>query len=119
MLELLLAFFGDGECWIQRTRHDGSGRRCLLGALRHIEQECRIDDAAARGYLRDAIRHRPPLTPLAALLSDMRFLPEDTLLSVFNDGCGNFREVRAVIIDALALAQAELPGAASAERIPA
>ena len=33
MLDLLLAFFGDGEAWTQGTLHDGRGSRCLDGAL--------------------------------------------------------------------------------------
>ena len=33
MLDLLLAFFGDGEAWTRGTLHDGRGSRCLDGAL--------------------------------------------------------------------------------------
>jgi len=33
MLELMLAFFGNGERWSRGTLNDGRGGRCLLGAL--------------------------------------------------------------------------------------
>jgi hypothetical protein len=107
MLDLMLAFFGDGEGWSQGRLNDGRGGRCLLGALDTIERECGVSGAAAGAYLRDAIRRQPP-TPLIALLADYRLRPEGTLFATFNDSCGNFVELRAVIADARDLAQADL-----------
>ena len=107
MLDLVLAFFGDGEGWTRGTLNDGRGGRCLLGALQYIECECRVGGASASRYLRDAIRRRPQ-TPEIALLSGYRLLPDGCLFAAFNDNCGNFAELRAVIADARGRAQADL-----------
>jgi len=107
MLELMLAFFGDGEGWSRGTLNDGRGGRCLLGALQYIECECRVSGASAGAYLRDAIRCRPP-TAHIALLSLYRLLPEGSLFAAFNDSCRNFAELRTVIADARDRAQADL-----------
>jgi hypothetical protein len=114
MLDLMLAFFGDGEGWSRGTLNDGRARRCMLGALEYLERECRISGAAANPYLHDAIRRRSP-TPMIALLAGYRLLPDGLLISAFNDGCGNFAEIRAVIAEARDRAQADLSCSLSAD----
>jgi hypothetical protein len=118
MLDLMLAFLGDGEGWSQGTLNDGRGGRCLLGALGYIERECGVSGGPARAYLRDAIRRQPP-TPVVALLSGYRLLPEGTLFATFNDSCRNFAELRAVIADARNRAQANLSCRTGSEVIAA
>lgn len=107
MLDLVLAFFGGGETWARRTTNDGRGGRCLLGALRYIESECRVSGASAGAYLRDAIRHPAPALEMT-LLTGLRFLPDDDLFPIFNDTCSSFAVLRAVIADARNRAQADL-----------
>jgi hypothetical protein len=118
MLDLVLAFFGEGEGWSQGTFNDGRGGRCLLGALEYLERECRVSGAAAGVYLRDAIRCGSS-TPIIALLSGYRLLPDGLLISVFNEGCTSFAELRAVIAAARAAAQADLSCCAGTEAITA
>jgi len=118
MLDLMLAFFGDGEGWSRGTLNDGRGGRCLLGALQYIECECRVSGASAGAYLRDAIRRRPP-TAHSALLSLYRLLPDGYLFAAFNDSCGNFAELRAVIVEARDRAQADRARDAASEPLAA
>ena len=33
VLNLILTFFGDGECWVKGRLSDRRGNRCLVGAL--------------------------------------------------------------------------------------
>jgi hypothetical protein len=49
-----------------------------------------------------------PPTAQTALLSVYRLLPVGHLFPAFNDSCGNFAELRAVIVDAHDRAQADL-----------
>jgi hypothetical protein len=116
MLDLMLAFFGDGEGWTRGTLNDGRGGRCLLGALQYIESEYRVSGASASFCLRAAIR-RTPQTPKIALLSGYRIIPDGCLFAALNDSCGNLAELRAVIADARARAQADLSCHASREAI--
>jgi hypothetical protein len=116
MLDLLLVFFGDGEGWARHTLNDGRGGRCLLGALECLERECHVSCAAAGDYLRDAIRRRPPPPELLPFLA-LRFTA--IVLWGFNDMSTNFADVRAVILEARALAQADLSRPATAEPIAA
>ena len=68
------------------------------------ECECRVSAASAGAYLRDAIAPNPPI----ALLSGCRLLPDGRPFPAFNDSCGNFAVLRAVIVDARERAQANL-----------
>jgi len=83
-----------------------------------IECECSVSGTAAGAYLREAIRRRPQ-TPVVELISGYRLLPEGYLFAAFNDNCGNFAELRAVIVDARDRAQADLSCHATSEAIAA
>jgi hypothetical protein len=56
---------------------------------------------------------------MIALLSGYLLLPEGTLFAAFNDSCGNFAELRAVIADARDRAQADLACRTSADAVTA
>ena len=60
MLDLMLAFFGEGEGWSQATLNDGRGGRCLLGALDYLERECCVSGGPGR---RLSPRCHPPPAP--------------------------------------------------------
>jgi hypothetical protein len=105
LLDSLLQFFGDnGEHWIRQRLDDGNGNRCLVGAMEYIR---RNGHPGARritaDYISAAIRPRPVKDVSQRLIA-------------FNDRCKNFDELRAVIIEARKLAQAD---AAQSEPQPA
>jgi hypothetical protein len=118
LLDLLLAFFGDGETWARRTLNDGRGGRCLDGALQYIEREGRVSANPAAAYLRDAISHPAPALE-TFILSGLRFVPDADMFPIFNDTCPTFAVLRAVIADARARAEADLSCHASREAIAA
>jgi hypothetical protein len=87
LLDLMLKFFTDDKHWIRDHYHDGSGRHCLVGAVRHFSS-----------------RHRLPEARVMSLLEAA--LPQRQLgLILFNDyHCGSVAELRSVILKARALA---------------
>ena len=90
VLDLLLAFFEDGRCWIQGTVGDYQGNHCLIGGLRHVRTRHAIKGDGAGYYLADALP------------------PEYRRLDDYNDDADSFAEVCALILIARELAQAEL-----------
>jgi hypothetical protein len=59
VLDLLLGFFGDhGEHWLQHRLGDGTGKRCLVGALGYIRRHQRFKGDGAGYYMADAIPRR-------------------------------------------------------------
>jgi hypothetical protein len=118
MLDLILAFFGDGEGWTRGALNDGRGGRCLLGALQYIECECRVSGASAGAYPRDAIRHPAPGLEMT-VLPGLGFLPDADFFPVVNDTSSSFVFLRAVIAEARDRAQADLSCRASADALAA
>jgi hypothetical protein len=123
LLNLLLRFFGDGQRWIKGRFSDRRGNCCLVGALDFVSSHHAIKGDAAERYLADAIsgergrrmryeRDEDYVRLRAALRRAMRgegyraseaLLRRDSL-SDFNDGCEDFAELRALIVQARATA---------------
>jgi hypothetical protein len=120
VLDLLLKFFGDGERWVKGRLSDRRGNRCLVGALDFVSSHHAIQSDAAERYLADeisAVRDcNDAGVDLARLraslrqaLSGGRYRLSETVLrrdslSDFNDGCKDFSELRALILQARAAA---------------
>jgi hypothetical protein len=103
VLDLLLGSFGDdGEHWLKNRLGDGSGNRCLVGALRHVRLHHRFKGDGAGHYLADAIPCRRRYTLIG-----------------FNDACDDFDEIRTLIVHARDIAQAKLAATAQPERLAA
>jgi hypothetical protein len=120
VLDLLLNFFGDGERWVKGRLSDRRGNRCLVGALDFVISHHGMKGEAAERYLADEIsavggcnevgvdcaRFR---ASLRQALSGGRYRVSETVLcrdslSDFNDGCKDFAELRALILQARAAA---------------
>jgi len=120
VLDLLLKFFGDGERWVKGRLSDRRGNRCLIGALDFVSSHHGMKGDAAERYLADEIspavacddavgdcaRFR---ASLRRALSGERYRISETVLrrdslSDFNDGCRDFSELRALILQARAAA---------------
>jgi len=124
VLNLLLKFFGDGERWTKGRFSDRRGNCCLVGALDFVSSHHVIKGDAAERYLAAAISDEKGRRICchdngedyarlrAALRRAMRgewyrasesLLRRDSL-SDFNDGCNDFAELRALIVQARATA---------------
>jgi hypothetical protein len=124
LLNLLLKFFGDGERWTRGRFSDRRGKCCLVGALDFVSSHHAIKGDAAERYLAEAISHEKErrirrhengedyARLRAALRRAIRgegyhassaVLRRDSL-SDFNDGCKDFAELRALIVQARASA---------------
>ena len=120
VLDLLLKFFGDGERWVKGRLSDRRGNRCLVGALDFVSSHHAIRSDGAERYLADEIsasgncheagadcaRFR---ASLRRALEGGRYRVSETVLrrdglSDFNDGCKDFAELRALILQARAAA---------------
>ena len=116
VLDLLLKFFGDGERWVKGRLSDRRGNRCLVGALDFVNSHHAIQSDAAERYLADEIsaagdcgdagedcaRFR---ASLRQALSGGRYRVSEIVLrrdalSDFSDGCKDFSELRALILQA-------------------
>jgi hypothetical protein len=128
VLNLLLNFFGDGERWIKGRLSDRRGRCCLVGALEFVSSHHAIKGDAAERYLAAAIsrekkdrrvRRQENGEDYAKLRASLRrairgeghqasetVLRRDSL-SDFNDGCRDFAELRALIVEARAAAMSD------------
>ena len=124
VLNRLLKFFGDGERWIKGRLSDRRGKCCLVGALDFVSSHHAITGEAAEQYLAAAISDEKGRRICsnengedcarlrAALRRTMRselYRASETLLrrdslSDFNDGCKDFAELRALIVQARATA---------------
>jgi hypothetical protein len=124
VLNLLLKFFGDGERWIKGRFSDRRGNCCLVGAIDFVSSHHAIKGNAAERYLAAAISDergqricsnengQDYARLRAALRRAMRgecYRASETLLrrdslSDFNDGCKDFAELRALIVQARATA---------------
>ena len=123
VLNLLLKFFGDGERWIKGRFSDRRGNCCLVGALDFVSGHHAIKGDAAERYLAAAFPTRGAGACVAMRMA--RTMPgcgrpfvarcgangigSETLLrrdnlSDFNDGCKDFAELRALIVQARATA---------------
>jgi len=120
VFDLLLKFFGDGERWVKGRLSDRRGNRCLVGALDFVSSHHVMKGDAAERYLADEIsaagdgdghigdcaRFRAGLRRAMAGQRDATgeaVLRRDSL-SDFNDGCRDFAELRALILQARAAA---------------
>ena len=120
VIDLLLKFFGDGERWVKGRLSDRRGNRCLVGALDFVSAHHGMRGDAAERYLVDEISPAAACNDAAAdcarfraslrrALSGGRYRVSETVLrrdslSDFNDGCENFSELRALILQARAAA---------------
>jgi hypothetical protein len=122
VLYLLLKFFGDGERWIKGRFSDRRGKCCLVGALDFVSGHHAIKGDAAEQYLAAAIsdergtRCHENGEDYARLRAALRravqgegYRASETLLrrdslSDFNDGCTDFAELQALIVQACATA---------------
>ena len=87
MLDLLLKFFADDACWMRGHYHDGDRRRCLVGALDHLQR-----------------KHHSPYVGTAYFLQQALPARQSGLIN-FNDRlCASAAELRSVITRARALA---------------
>ena len=120
VLDLLLSFFGDGERWVKGRLSDRRGNRCLVGALDFVSSHHAIESEGAERYLADEISAAGDChdaggdcakfrAGLRRALSGGRYRVSETVprrdsLSDFNDGCKDFAELRALILQARAAA---------------
>jgi hypothetical protein len=120
VLDLLLKFFGDGERWVKGRLSDRRGNRCLVGALDFVSSHHGMRGDAAERYLVDEISPAAACNgagedcarfraSLRQALSGGRHRVSETVLrrdslSDFNDGCTDFAELRALILQARAAA---------------
>ena len=120
VLDLLLKFFGDGERWVKGRLSDRRGNRCLVGALDFVSSHHAIQSDAAERYLADEISAARDCNDagvdlarfrasLRQAVSGGRYRLSETVLrrdslSDFNDGCKDFSELRALIVQARAAA---------------
>jgi hypothetical protein len=125
VLDAMLEFFDGGRRWTQGELLDESGQnRCLIGALHYVQQQQRIRGAATEFYLRTALlsalneEKQPQIDELLPdpliefALARLSGSPEpsnpDYDLMTYNDDLEGYDHVRALIIEARAIAQAEL-----------
>jgi hypothetical protein len=116
-LDAMLEFFDGGSRWTRGELVTGDGQaRCLVGALRHVRNELRIRGEGTVHYLRDAAqpKYDDPLYlgisreyfSQLSILWNMRERDDADLMG-FNDG-STYDEVRELIAEARAMAQADL-----------
>ena len=110
VLDGMLEFFDGGRRWTTGSLRDLSGRRCLIGALSHLRATLDIRRDPAAYYLHCAA------DPFAAVNDDSRQSETEVYLMLYNDECGDYGSVHALIIKARALAQAELDAAVTSPR---
>ena len=120
VLDLLLKFFGSGERWVRGRLSDRRGNRCLVGALDFVSSHRAIKGDAAERYLADEVSAAAACNDdsedsarfrarLRRALSGGRYRVSETVLRTdtlfdFNDGCKDFAELRALILQARASA---------------
>ena len=131
-LDRLLKFFGDGERWVKGRLSDRRGKRCLVGALDFVSSHHAIGSDAAERYLADEISAAGDChdaggdcakfrTSLRRALSGGRYRVSETVLrrdslSDFNDGCKDFAELRALILQARAAAMNDVDAMSALRR---
>jgi hypothetical protein len=132
VLDLLLKFFGNGERWVKGRLSDRQGNRCLVGALHFVSSHHAIESDVAERYLADEISATSACddahgdcarfrASLRRALSGGRYRVSETVLrrdslSDFNDGCRDFEELRALILQARATAMNDADAAAVSGR---
>lgn len=103
VLTTMLEFFAGGQRWIKDSMFDQDGNRCLIGARLRVQGQLGIEGRDASHYLRMAV-------------APFERLPSDIHLMLFNDRCATYDEIRAAILKARDLAQAELDGQSDRRR---
>ena len=120
VMDLLLKFFGDGERWVKGRLSDRRGNRCLVGALDFVSSHHGTKDDGAERYLADEMSAAGDCNnaggdcarfraSLRRALSGGRYWISETVLrrdslSDFNDGCKDFSQLRALILQTRAAA---------------
>ena len=109
----MLEFFDGGRRWTRNRLYDpASQNRCLIGALHYVRRQQSIRGAGTDYYLYASLMGKMRVTRnlILSMLDeiDHPFYPTDRDLMGYNDGCDCYGEVRELIIDACAWAQAEL-----------
>jgi hypothetical protein len=93
----VLHFYDGGRRW-ERGYAERDGRRCLMGAILHVSGQQGADVGTdARHYLRAALA---PCWPQGLEVSDVDLIG-------YNDDSGDYDRVRALILEAIALARTE------------
>jgi hypothetical protein len=108
VLDAMLEFFDGGRRWI-RGNPLREGQRCLISALLHVAGGDGSEYHDACHYLRSALASvRPDISKVC-----------DVDLIGYNDESQDYDEVRALIVHARALAQAELHETRATGFVPA
>jgi hypothetical protein len=139
ILDLLLKFFGAGECWTKGRFSDRRGKCCLVGALDAVSGDYATRGEAAERYMADVLSDRRDHgrrchedgVDYARLRAALRraargewyqaseaVLRRDSLAD-FNDGCQDFAELRTLIEQARARAMNDAGGRGRRVRGPA
>jgi hypothetical protein len=132
VLDLLMKFFGDGERWVKGRLSDRRGNGCLVSALDFVGSHHAIESEGAERYLADEMSAAGDCNDargdcarfrasLRRALSGGRYRVNETVLrrdslSDFNDGCKDFAELRALILQARAAAMNDADAAAVSGR---
>ena len=120
VLDLLLKFFGEGERWVKGRLSDRRGNRCLVGALDFVSSHRAMKGDGAERYLAEQVSAAGDCNDaggecatfrasLRRALSRGRYQVSETVLrrdslSDFNDACGDYAELRSLILQARAAA---------------
>jgi hypothetical protein len=107
VLDTMLEFFDGGRRWTRGMVLDASGQhRCLIGALEHIRGEFQFGGDGTLDFLHRALPdEQKKQTPIGCSIP--KTLRPHHWLMYFNDR-SSYDEVRALIVEARARAQAEL-----------
>lgn len=81
LIDAVSAYFADDGRWTQRVLHDGNGRRCLAGAMRHVRR--------TTGITKDRMRF--------FIYAAQRRCGIDPGIMGFNDSCSDVKEIRELL----------------------
>jgi hypothetical protein len=94
LIDAVSDFFADEQRWTQGVFHDGEGRRCLAGAMRHVRRTSGISGDRMRAFIYAAQRRRGIAPGIMG----------------FNDTSAGIQDIRALLHDARAAVMAAIEG---------
>jgi hypothetical protein len=100
LIDAVSDYFAGNDRWTQGMFHDGDGRRCLAGAMRHVRRTSRISGDRMRDFIYAAQRRRGIVPGIMA----------------FNDTGDGIDDIRALLRDARAEVMAAIDGQAYGPR---
>ncbi len=123
VLDAMLEFFDGGRRWTQGELLDESGQsRCLIGALHYVRQQQRVRGGGTEFYLYASLpkafygaSKAAPIDVLIEFAKPRRRVPDHWIMN-YNDNAISYDHVRALIIAARAIAQAEIDAAPDRRR---